>query len=81
MAAKIKAITLAFTVAADESGQLFGGIGQREIAAALLEKGFEIDKQQIVLETHIKKIGEHQVEVKILGDIHEKINVKVEAEA
>ncbi len=81
LAAKLSEVTLSFTATADESGQLFGGIGEREIAAALLEKEFEIDKKQILLDGHIKKVGEHTVEIKVLGDLHEKITVKVEAEA
>ena len=81
LAAKLKEITLLFVATADENGQLFGGIGEREIAAALLEKKFDIDKKQIILDAHIKNVGEHSVEVKIHGDIHEKITVKVDAEA
>ncbi len=81
LAAKLKDITLSFTATADENGQLFGGIGEREIAAALLEKKFTIDRKQIVLDAHIKKVGEHSVVIKIHGDIHEKITIKVDAEA
>jgi len=81
LAAKLKDLTLSFTATADENGQLFGGIGEREIAAALLEKEFVIDKKQIILDAHIKKVGEHSVEIKIHGDIHEKIKIKVDAEA
>ncbi len=81
LAAKIKDLTLDFSAKADENGQLFGGISEREIAAALLEKDFKIDKQQIVLEAHIKNIGEHKVQIKILGELVETITVKVEAKA
>ena len=81
LAAKLKEVTLSFTGAADENGQLFGGIGEREISAALLEKEFEIDRKQVLLDAHIKKVGEYQVEIKVLGELHENITVKVEAEA
>lgn len=81
LAAKLKDITLLFTAAADENGQLFGGISEREIAAALIEKKFDIDKKQIVLDAHIKNVGEHSVKIKIHGDIHENIAIKVDAEA
>jgi large subunit ribosomal protein L9 len=81
LAEKLKETILSFTVAADESGQLYGGIGEREIAAALLEKEFTIDKQQIIMPTHIKKVGEHKVEIKVLGDLHQTIVVKVQAHA
>lgn len=81
LAEKLRSITLEFSATADEKGQLYGGIGEREIVAALLEKKFEIDKQQVILESHIKKIGEHKVQIKVLGEIIETITVKVEAQA
>ncbi len=81
LAEKLRELTLTFTATADESGQLYGGIGEREIAAALLEKKLEIDKKQVVIENHIKILGEHKVQIKVHGDIVETITVKVEAEA
>lgn len=79
LAEKIRDLTLSFTATADENGQLYGGIGEREISAALSEKKFEIDKQQILLDGHIKNLGEHKVQIKLLGDLLETITVKVEA--
>lgn len=81
LAEKLRELTLTFTATADESGQLYGGIGEREIAAALIEKKFEIDKKQVVIENNIKILGEHKVQIKVQGDIVETITVKVEAEA
>jgi large subunit ribosomal protein L9 len=81
VAAKLKNIVLSFSATADENGQLYGGIGEREIAAALAEKEFDIDRNQVVLPAHIKNVGEHKVEIKIHGDIHESVTVKVEAQA
>jgi len=81
LAEKLKEVILSFSVAADENGQLYGGIGEREIAAALVEKEFSIERQQVIMESHIKKIGDHKVEIKVLGDIHQTVVVKVEAHA
>lgn len=81
LAGKLRETVLSFTATADENGQLYGGIGEREIATALAEKKFEIDKTQVVLPTHIKQVGEYQVEIKIHGEIIEKVAVKVEAQA
>ncbi len=80
LAEKLSKVTLTFIATADENGQLFGGIGEREIAAALLEKDFEVDKHQIVLENHIKTLGEHKVQIKVLGDMVETVNVEVKAQ-
>ena len=80
LAEKLRQVTLTFTATADENGQLYGGIGEREISAALQEKNFEIDKQQILLESHIKNLGEHKVQIKILSDLVETVNVEVKAQ-
>lgn len=81
VAAKLRDTVLSFSATADENGQLYGGIGEREIAAALNDKEFDIDRNQVLLSTHIKNLGEHKVEIKIHGDIHENVTVKVEAQA
>jgi large subunit ribosomal protein L9 len=80
LAEKLREITLTFAATADENGQLYGGIGEREIAAALLEKKIEIDRQQILLETHIKSLGEHKVRIKVLGKMIETVSVEVKAQ-
>lgn len=81
LAAKIKDTVLSFSATADENGQLYGGIGEREIAAALAEKEFDIDRNQVLLPAHIKNLGEYKVEIKVHGEIHETVTVKVEAQA
>ena len=81
IASRLGEVELAFTAAADENGQLYGGIGEREIAAALEEKEFSIDRNQVLLPGHIKNVGEHTVEIKVHGEIHGSVKIKVEAEA
>ncbi len=81
VAAKLRDTVLSFSATADENGQLYGGIGEREIAAALTEKEFDIDRTQVILSAHIKNLGEHKVKIKVHGDIHEDVTVKVEAQA
>ncbi len=81
LAGKLRETVLAFSATTDENGQLYGGISEREIASALSEKEFDIDRTQIILPAHIKQVGEYQVEIKIQGDISEKVTVKVEAQA
>jgi large subunit ribosomal protein L9 len=81
LAEKLRKVTLTFTASADENGQLYGGIGEREISTALQEKNFEIDKQQILLEGHIKNLGDHKVQIKVLGDLIETVNVEVKAQS
>jgi large subunit ribosomal protein L9 len=60
-----------------ESGQLFGSVTANEIADALTEKGFEVDKRRIELPHVIKTLGVHDVEVRLYKDVTAQIQVEV----
>jgi len=51
-----------------------------DIAQALKEKGFEIDKRKIALADPLKALGETSVPVKIHRDVTAQVKVKVVAE-
>lgn len=76
-AAKLEGMVITLQGTADSAGQLYGGIGEREIMQALEEKGFRFDKKQIILPSHIKQVGEFEVQIKVFGDLHGKVTVKV----
>ena len=60
-----------------EGGQLFGSVTANEIADALAEKGFEVDKRRIELAHPIKTLGVHDVEVRLHKDVSAQIQVEV----
>jgi large subunit ribosomal protein L9 len=60
-----------------ESGQLFGSVTANEIADALTEKGFEVDKRRIELAHPIKSLGMHDVEVRLHKDVTAQIQVEI----
>jgi len=62
-----------------EGGQLFGSVTANEIADALAEKGFEVDKRRIDLAHPIKTLGTHDVEVRLHKDVSAQIQVEVVA--
>ena len=59
------------------NGKLFGAVSSKEIAEALKEKGYAVDKKKIVLNEAIKTIGEETVDVKLHRDVTAKITVAV----
>jgi large subunit ribosomal protein L9 len=61
--------------ASSNSGQLYGSVNVRDIAAALQEQGFEVDKRQVVMGSPIKAIGLHDVTVQL----HPEVRVTVKA--
>ena len=59
------------------SGQLYGSVNVRDIAEALKEKGFDINKSQIVLERPIKTIGMFDVRVALHPEVHVTVKANV----
>ena len=63
-----------------ENDTLYGSVTSQDIAQALKDKGFEIDKRKIVLADPLKALGETMVPVKIHRDVTAQVKVKVVAE-
>ena len=61
--------------ASSNSGQLYGSVNVRDIAAALQEQGYEVDKRQVVMGSPIKAIGLHDVTIQL----HPEVRVTVKA--
>ena len=61
--------------ASSNSGQLYGSVNVKDIADALKDKGFDINKSQIILERPIKTLGLFDVKVAL----HPEVRVTVKA--
>jgi large subunit ribosomal protein L9 len=66
---------------AGEDGKLFGSVTSLDLATKLADQGIEIDRKKIVLDDHIKTLGEHAVSIKLTAGIVATINVVVNAAA
>lgn len=71
-------ITIAKTVG--EEDKLFGSVTNREIADALGNEGYSIDRRQVLLKQPIKNLGVYTVDVKLHGEITAPVKVWVVAE-
>ncbi|GAB4387290.1 MAG: 50S ribosomal protein L9 [Thermodesulfovibrionales bacterium] len=80
LAGQLSSVTVGLKAKAGEEGKLFGSITSKDIAEALAEKGYEVDRRKIVLEEPIKRVGSHQVAVKLGHDVTATVTVEVEAE-
>lgn len=60
-----------------EEGKLFGSVTSMDIAAKLLEKGFEVDKRKILLDAPIKQEGEFEITIKLEEGLNARIKVSV----
>ncbi|MFZ2522758.1 MAG: 50S ribosomal protein L9 [Minisyncoccia bacterium] len=65
---EVKKVTLRFKEKANEKGHLFAGL-TREIILAALKKDtkFNIDADAIKLDKPIKEVGDHKVQIEVLG--------------
>ncbi|CUR53666.1 50S ribosomal protein L9 [Serratia symbiotica] len=73
---KLKTITIISK--AGEEGKLFGSIGKRDIATALISSGIEIQKNNIHLpKGNLRFIGEYKINIQLHHDICAKINISI----
>lgn len=63
--------------ASSNSGQLYGSVNVRDIAAALEEKGHKVDKRQVILGAPIKSIGMTDVTVALHPEVRVTVKVNV----
>lgn len=77
LAQVLREISLEFTERAGDSGQLFGSITTRDIAAALEKLGYTIDRHKIVIRKPIRMVGEHEVMIHLHRDIDIPIAIRV----
>lgn len=79
-AAQMGDISLRFERRSGETGQLFGSVTTMDIAQALQDKGYEIDRRRVLLKDTIKETGEYNVQVKLHHAVVLDIPVTVAAE-
>ncbi len=78
-AAKISAAPVQVAVKVGESGKLYGSVTAAQVAAALVEKGFEVDKKNVEV-PEIKELGEFEAKVKCYKGVFADVKVEVVAE-
>ena len=77
LAAKIKGITITLKHKAGEEGRLFGSITSAEVTEALKQKGFEIDKKQVLVDDPIRLVGKYDVKIKLHTEVAASLHVEV----
>ena len=75
---ELEKLELKFNVQAGKNGKVFGRISPKQIKDLLNEKGFCIDKKQILLLDDISSLGYHDVTINLYKDINAKIRIKLE---
>ena len=62
---------------AAETGQLYGSVTIRDIAVAIKEAGFDVERRLVYLEKPIKDLGVYQVKLNLHPEVSQTILVNV----
>ena len=77
---KLQGLELRFDRRVGEHGILYGSVTALDVAEALKEKGFIVDRRRIGLREHIKELGEYNVAIKLHREVNPVIKVVVHKE-
>ena len=70
-------VTVTIAQKAGENDQLFGSVTSKDIADALAQKNFTIDRRKVLLDEPIKQLGEFKVPVRLHKDVTAEVTVQV----
>ena len=70
-------VTVMIAQKAGENDQLFGSVTSKDVADALAQKNFTIDRRKVHLEEPIKQLGEFKVPIKLHKDVTAEVTVQV----
>ncbi|WP_144098108.1 50S ribosomal protein L9 [Croceicoccus sediminis] len=72
---KIDGTEIVLIRAASNAGQLYGSVNVRDVTLSLADKGFDVDKKQVIMGSPIKTIGMYDVTVAL----HPEVRVTIKA--
>ena len=78
LASGMESLVIEITAEVSEEGTLYGSVGTREIADALVEKGHQVEKSAVRLpEGVLKEVGEYSIDVELHPEVIAPITVKI----
>lgn len=79
-AQQMSALELEFKRKAGEQGLLYGSVTSMDVAEALRERGYEIDRHRIHLREPLKRVGEYTVPVRLHREVTIDLKVRIAPE-
>ena len=77
VAGKLDGLKVVVVRSAGDSGQLYGSVNARDIADAVVEGGFRITRNQVVLERPVKTLGLFDFRIRLHPEVSATVNVNV----
>tara|TARA_Y100000996_G_C21988902_1_gene423735 strand:- start:55 stop:498 length:444 start_codon:yes stop_codon:yes gene_type:complete len=76
-AKKLSKVEITIEVKVGEEEKMFGSITNKDVHKELINKGFELDKNQISINEPIKTLGIYHINVKVAKDITSDVKLYV----
>jgi large subunit ribosomal protein L9 len=73
----LSGVTVTIAQKAGENDHLFGSVTSKDVAEALAQKNYTIDRRKIQLDEPIKQLGEFKIPVRLHRDVTAEITVQV----
>ncbi len=77
LAVKMKDVKVELVRAASDEGKLYGSITVRDIGHALEAQGFDIPRQNLLLETTIRTVGKYEARILLHPEVEFKLPLRV----
>ena len=79
LAAKLNGTEVTLSIRAGENGKVFGSVTTAQIASALSEQGYEVDKKKISVKEPMKTVGVYDAEIRFMEGVTAKVKVNITA--
>lgn len=77
IAGRMDGLQIPIIRSAGEAGQLYGSVNARDIAEGVIEGGFKVGRNQVVIERPIKMLGLFDVRVRLHPEVDATVSVNV----
>ena len=77
LAAQINGKEVTVPIRAGENGKTFGSVTTAQIASALSELGFDVDKKRITTKVAIINVGDYEADIRLMEGVSATVKVKV----
>ncbi len=81
IAKSLEGVKIELGAKTSSKGKIFGSVNNIQIAEALSEKGFDVDRKQISIDSDaIKEVGNYKAKIKLHRDVQVEIDVEIKGE-
>ncbi len=79
-AAELAKTEVVITAKVGEENRIFGTVTPTQVADALQQQGYEVDRRQVEMDEDVRMLGVYTASVKLHKEVHAKVKVRVEPE-